>query len=130
MLSYKTRLRVKEIANLNWLMVCDSQGQLSREINLINKTSKGKQSGRIIPLHKDLEVLLVELLAEQKKYEHFVLKDRIITTERDNKTSSQAIVNFFYNLYKGIGFEGCSRIAAAEHLSPPQRKISALPAEP
>ena len=109
MLSYKAGLRAKEIANLSWLMVCDSQGQLSREINLINKASKGKQSGRIIPLHKDLAVLLAELLSrQQKKNEHFNLTNRIITTERNNKTSPQAIVNFFYNLYKEIGFEGCS----------------------
>lgn len=85
-------------------MVCDSEGQLSREINLINKASKGKQSGRIIPLHKDLAVLLTELLSKQQKDEHFNLTNRIITTERDNKTSPQAIVNFFYNLYKEIGF--------------------------
>lgn len=108
MLSYKAGLRAKEIANLSWLMVCDSQGQLSQEINLINKASKGKQSGRIIPLHKDLAILLAELLAEQKKNDYFNLSDHIITTERDNKTSPQVIVNFFYNLYKEIGFEGCS----------------------
>lgn len=108
MLSYKAGLRAKEIANLTWLMVCDSEGQLSHEINLINKASKGKQSGRVIPLHKDLAVLLAKLLAEQKKNEHFALTYRIITTERDNKTSPQTIVNFFYNLYKDIGFEGCS----------------------
>lgn len=108
MLSYKAGLRAKEIANLSWLMVCDSEGQLSSEINLINKASKGKQSGRIIPLHKDLTVLLAELLSKQQKDEHFNLTNRIITTERDNKTSPQAIVNFFYNLYKEIGFEGCS----------------------
>lgn len=107
MLSYKAGLRAKEIANLSWLMVCDSEGQLSSEINLINKASKGKQSGRIIPLHKELAVLLAELLVEKKK-EHFALTNRIITTERTNKTSPQAIVNFFYNLYKEIGFEGCS----------------------
>ena len=106
MLSYKAGLRSKEIANLTWLMVCDSEGQLSREINLINKASKGKQSGRTIPMHKDLAVLLAEMLAEQKKNEHFALTNRIITTERDSKTSPQAIVNFFYNLYKDIGFEG------------------------
>ena len=82
----------QEIASLNWLMVCDSEGQLSQEINLINKASKGKQSGRIIPLHKDLAILLAELLIEQKKNEHFVLTNRIITTERTNKTSPQAIV--------------------------------------
>ena len=57
MLSYKAGLRAKEIASLNWLMVCDSEGQLSQEINLINKASKGKQSGRIIPLYKDLAIL-------------------------------------------------------------------------
>ena len=108
MLSYKAGLRAKEIANLTWLMVCDSERQLSHEINLINKASKGKQSGRIIPLHKDLAVLLTELLSKQQKDEHFNLTNRIITTERDNKTSPQAIVNFFYNLYKEIGFEGCS----------------------
>lgn len=108
MLSYKAGLRAKEIASLNWLMVCDSEGQLSQEINLINKASKGKQSGRIIPLHKDLAILLAELLAEQKKNDYFNLSDHIITTERDNKTSPQVIVNFFYNLYKEIGFEGCS----------------------
>lgn len=108
MLSYKAGLRAKEIANLTWRMVCDSEGQLSREINLINKASKGKQSGRIIPTHKDLAVLLAEMLAEQKKNEHFALTNRIITTERDSKTSPQVIVNFFYNLYKDIGFEGCS----------------------
>lgn len=59
-------------------------------------------------MHKDLAVLLAKLLTEQKKNEHFALTNRIITTERDSKTSPQAIVNFFYNLYKVIGFEGCS----------------------
>ena len=108
MLSYKAGLRAKEIANLTWRMVCDSEGQLSRESNLINKAAKGQQSGRIIPTHKDLAVLLAEMLAEQKKNEHFALTNRIITTERDSKTSPQVIVNFFYNLYKDIGFEGCS----------------------
>lgn len=47
-------------------------------------------------------------IAKQKNNEYFNLTNRIITTERDNKTSPQAIVNFFYNLYKEIGFEGCS----------------------
>ena len=94
MLSYKAGLRAKEIANLSWLMVCDSQGQLSSEINLINKASKGKQSGRIIPLHKDLAVLLAELLSKQQKDEHFNLTNRIITTERDNKSGYERKLNF------------------------------------
>ena len=130
MLSYKAGLRAKEIANLSWLMVCDSEGNLSREINLINKASKGKQSGRIIPLHKDLAVLLAELWAKQKKNEHFNLTNRIITTERNNKTSPQAIVNFFIIYIKKSVLKAVPRIAVAELLSPPQLKISVLPAEP
>lgn len=55
-----------------------------------------------------MAILLAELLAEQKKNDYFNLSDHIITTERDNKTSPQVIVNFFYNLYKEIDFEGCS----------------------
>ena len=47
-------------------------------------------------------------IAKQKNNDYFNLTNRIITTERDNNTSPQAIVNFFYNLYKEIGFEGCS----------------------
>lgn len=53
MLSYKAGLRAKEIADLTWLMVCDSEGHLSREINLNNKASKSRQFGRAIPMHKD-----------------------------------------------------------------------------
>lgn len=34
-------------------------------------------------------------IAKQKNNEYFNLTNRIITTERDNKTSPQAIVNFF-----------------------------------
>ena len=43
LLSYKAGLRAKEIANLSWLMVCDSEGNLSREINLINKASRSEE---------------------------------------------------------------------------------------
>lgn len=101
MLSYKAGLRAKEIANLTWLMVCDSEGQLSREINLINKASKGKQSGRTIPMHKDLAVLLAELLSRQQKNEHFNLTNRIITTERDNQTvRRQSSISFIIYIRK------------------------------
>lgn len=103
LLSFKAGLRAKEISQLTWSMVCDGEGYISDCINLPNNASKGKYSGRIIPIHKDLKKLLTNL-----KQENTSLSSYIITTERDKKISAQAIVNFFYLLYKGLNMDGCS----------------------
>lgn len=103
LLSFKAGLRAKEISQLTWSMVCDGEGYISDSINLPNNASKGKYSGRIIPIHKDLKKLLTNL-----KQENTSLSSYIITTERDKKMSAQAIVNFFYLLYKGLNMDGCS----------------------
>lgn len=103
MLSFKAGLRAKEISSLTWSMVCDSEGAISDSITLPNQASKGKYSGRIIPLHKELKHLLCVF-----KTENVLLSQHIIRTERDNKMSAQAIVNFFYCLYKNLNMDGCS----------------------
>ena len=103
LLSFKAGLRAKEISQLTWSMVCDSEGYISDSINLPNNASKGKYFGRIITMHKDLKKLLTDL-----KQENTNLSSYIITTERDKKMSAQAIVNFFYLLYKGLNMDGCS----------------------
>lgn len=71
MLSFKAGLRAKEIAKLKWSMVCNSDGEVSDVINLSNNASKGKYSGRIIPLHKELKTLLMGLLKQQRQNEFF-----------------------------------------------------------
>ncbi len=103
LLSFKAGLRAKEISQLTWSIVCDGEGYISDCINLPNNASKGKYSGRIIQIHKDLKKLLTNL-----KQENTSLSSYIITTERDKKISAQAIVNFFYLLYKGLNMDGCS----------------------
>ena len=125
LLSFKEGLRAKEISKLAWGMVCNSDGKIADVINLSNNASKGKYSGRIIPLHKELKILLGELLAEKQKDEYFSLDKPVIDTERGEHTTPQVIVNFFYNLYKTIGFNGCSSHSgrrtfitnAAKHIS-------------
>ena len=103
LLSFKAGLRAKEISQLTWSMVCGSERYISDSINLPNNASKGKYSGRVIPIHKDLKKQLTDL-----KQENTNLSSYIITTERDKKMSAQAIVNFFYLLYKGLNMDGCS----------------------
>lgn len=125
LLSFKEGLRAKEISKLVWGMVCNSDGKIADVINLSNDASKGKYSGRIIPLHKELKILLFDLLAERQKDEYFSLDKPVIDTERGEHTTPQVIVNFFYNLYKTIGFNGCSSHSgrrtfitnAAKHIS-------------
>lgn len=125
LLSFKEGLRAKEISKLAWGMVCNSDGKIADVINLSNNASKGKYSGRIIPLHKELKILLGELLAEKQKDEYFSLDKPVIATERGEHTTPQVIVNFFYHLYKTIGFNGCSSHSgrrtfitnAAKHIS-------------
>ena len=108
LLSFKEGLRAKEISKLTWRMVCNSEGKIADVINLSNEASKGKYSGRIIPIHKALKSLLIEMLTEQQQDEFFNLDIPIIQTERGKSTTPQVIVNFFYSLYKTIGFNGCS----------------------
>lgn len=103
LLSFKAGLRAKEISALTWSMVCDSQGNISDSLILPNQASKGKYSGRIIPLHKELKHLLLSARPQEfNAYRH------VITTERDNKMSAQSIVNFFHGLYKSLNMDGCS----------------------
>lgn len=108
LLSFKAGLRAKEIAEITWSMVCNAEGKIGTEINLTNKASKGKYSGRIIPLQKQLKNFLEMLLQQKSKDINFSLERHIIDSERGHKTSSQAIVNWFYTLYKSVGIEGCS----------------------
>lgn len=108
MFSFKAGLRAKEISGITWSMVCNSDGEVGKEINLENKVSKGQYSGRVVPMHRELRSVLIESLKLRKQVEGFDMADNVIFSERGCKISPQAVVNFFYNLYEEVGFEGCS----------------------
>lgn len=108
LLSIKCGLRAKEIAELRWKEVCHSGGGIDENINLTNKTSKGR-SGRIIPLNTDVKNNLTELLEEHTKFRSFdVNTSSVVRTERSLSTSSQSIVNMFQKWYSTLGLIGCS----------------------
>jgi integrase/recombinase XerD len=94
-------LRAKEIADLEVSMIISSTGEIADVIALEDKASKGP-SGRVIPINKVLKNLLTELLAgsDQSGY--------VITTERAEKFSANAVAVFFKRLYKKLGLVGCS----------------------
>ena len=109
LLSVKAGFRAKEIASLQWKMLVNSDGQMMNEIHLTNIASKGKSSGRVIAIHKDLRKALDELYEQVSGKKSFQLETAyVITTERSNHTSAQAIVNTFQRWYSELGFIGAS----------------------
>jgi integrase/recombinase XerD len=108
LLSIKAGLRSKEIASLKWIYVLNPDNTISDTINLPNVASKGN-SGREIPINKDLKVVLNDLYTKSNKGKKFdPTNDFVITTERSKSTSAQSVVNFFHSTYKRLGLTGCS----------------------
>ena len=108
LLSVKSGLRAKEIASLQWRMVVQPDGEIDDYINLPNSSSKGR-SGRVIPLHSSLQVILSELLEEQSRIRTFDLDTAyVVRTERSASTFAQSIVNMFSGWYRDLGLIGCS----------------------
>ena len=108
LLSVRSGLRAKEISQLSWKEVCNSDGEVDTQINLTNQTSKGN-SGRVIPLHKSVRENLIELLERHRKYYAFNINTSfIVRTERSPFTTSQTIINMFQKWYQTLGLIGCS----------------------
>lgn len=109
LLSTKAGLRAKEIAELRWPMVLDADGNMADHLLLENSASKG-QSGRVIPLNKQLKIHLAEALkyASKTASASNLNKAKVIQTQRGNGTSAQVIVNMFQAWYTKAGLFGCS----------------------
>lgn len=104
LLSVRAGLRAKEIASLTWQMVVDADGEISTTINLTNVASKG-QSGRIIPINRQLHQTLQQ---HYRSVRGEFASPFVVTTERSDRTSAQAIVNLFHRWYADLGLVGCS----------------------
>jgi len=101
LLSVDAGLRAKEIASVTWAMVTDSAGDLSDAIRLEDNASKGK-SGGIVYISKRLKTYLVLLNNDGTR------NGTIIKSRNGKSMSAQVVTNWFFNLYRELGMEGCS----------------------
>jgi integrase/recombinase XerD len=106
MLSLKAGLRAKEIASVTWGMVTDAEGEVADVIALENRASKGKGSGRHIPMHPDLKAALIAL--HRGRGEKARPDMPVIHSERDRGLSAGAVAVWFHRLYADLGMVGCS----------------------
>ncbi len=102
LLSVDAGLRAKEIAALEWTMVTDAAGNLTDEVRLQNRVTKGR-SGGVVFLSRRLEQAFQRLLVEVG-----VPTGRVLLSKNGRPMTSQVVVNWFAYLYRDLGFEGCS----------------------
>jgi integrase len=127
LLSVRAGLRAKEIAGLKWSMITDAEGKISDSIHLTDAASKGR-SGRIIPLNMTLRHQLEDLLVDEVQRPGFDIgTGYVISTERAEKTSPQAIVNMFASWFDDMGLIGCSSHSGRRtFITSAARKISSV----
>ncbi len=102
LLSVDAGLRAKEIAAVEWRMVLDAAGEITDTIRLEDKSSKGK-SGGVVYISTRLKAALVELGAGT------AMEGTIVKSRNGKKPfGAQGITNWFFRLYRDLGFEGCS----------------------
>jgi integrase/recombinase XerD len=100
LLSVDAGLRAKEIAQLEWSMVTHSDGSVSEAIRLEDRSSKGR-SGGVVYMSKRLRDALIVLhgISDQKW---------VIVSQSRKAMSAQVVTNWFFTLYRKLGFDGCS----------------------
>ena len=101
LLSVDAALRAKEIASLEWSMLTDATGALTDQIRLQDRASKGR-SGGVVFMSKRLHSAFKEYVQDQ------MLQGRVLTSQRGSCLSAQVVTNWFFNLYRELGYEGCS----------------------
>ena len=101
LLSAKAGLRAGEIANLTWDMLLGPTGQINGTIELRDSAAK-KGSGRLIPIHPDLRIALIEWRKASLQSEY------VAASERGGAMTALGIVVWFNKAFKNIGLKGCS----------------------
>ena len=101
LLSVDAAFRAKEIATVEWRMVCDADGELTDTVRLENKSSKG-QSGGIVYLSTRLQSALQELKDSSPAF------GTVVKTRSGTSYSAATMTNWFFHLYRDLGLEGCS----------------------
>ena len=101
-LSLRAGLRACEIAGLDWSMVLEPNGRISRSMTVHDRIAK-KGGGRRLPVHDELLVALRDYAATVTKKGPLLPSLRTGLHMRPN-----SIVNWFVQLYAEIGAAGCS----------------------
>jgi integrase len=106
LLSIKAGLRAKEISQIEWQDVLDSDDEVGELLIIRDEVSKGKNGGRIIPMNAELRQALINLYEIRR---HFVNADwKIIYSQSGNCVRANSLAVWFHKLYKDLSIDGAS----------------------
>jgi integrase len=101
LLSTKAGLHAGEIAKLTWDMVLGAGGEVGAVLELRDHAAK-MGSGRLIPLHPDLQEAFSALRKPSPG------PGPVVRSERGGPMKPLSIVIWFQRAYEALGFDGCS----------------------
>ena len=101
LLSVDAGLRAKKIASVEWRMVLDAENNFTDAIRLDNMSATGS-SGGVVYMSERLKSALSDLQAISKTI------GTIIIAKSGKPFSAASMTNWFWPLYRELGFEGCS----------------------
>lgn len=104
LLSFKAGLRAKEISQVRWRMILDASHEIGDSINLEYIASKGKNSGRSIPINNELKEALIKL----KDMTNPDPEDYVLYSQKGKCFGKQAVIDWFRKAYKDLRLQGCS----------------------
>jgi integrase len=102
LLSVRAGLRACEIAGLDWSMVTEPNGRVSRLVTVHDRIAK-KRRGRRIPMHDELRRALLSYASTVERRGPVFRSSRTGGHMRPN-----SVVNWFVWLFAEIGAVGCS----------------------
>jgi integrase/recombinase XerC len=103
LLSFKAGLRAAEIAGLDWSMVLGADGRLADHLAIADRIAKNA-SGRRVPINVALRTALVLLRRQLGQ----TTQGPVMLSARGSHMTPRSIVNWFAQLYRELGFSGCS----------------------
>jgi integrase/recombinase XerD len=87
-------------------MVLDARGRVGPVLELPARAAK-RGSGRRIPIHPELHLALVKLRKEHLRQVGHTLSS-VVRSERGGSMTAKGVVDWFRDLYGGLGWIGCS----------------------
>src|SRR2546428_13953592 len=87
-------------------MVTDAAGQVAEVLHVPNRASKGKTGGRTIPLHPDLQAVLVTLQTERE--DMATPEQPILFSERGGGLSPATVRLWVHRLSTSLKMDRCS----------------------
>ena len=106
LVSFRSGLRVGEIASLLWGDILNKNGDIRETFSLRKSITKGKKGGLAFFTHEELRSALSELKEEALSVKPICYQSPVFVSRKGGAFSNVSMSRLFTNIYTRAGFEG------------------------